>query len=152
MTVARSVHARRRRSDVDRLAVLATDRGAIAVEMVLVAPVLITLLLLVVGLGRMAHTRGQVDGAAADAARTASMARTQLDAQQAGEQAARDHLGNSCRRVDIAVDTARLRPGGSVTASVSCVASLAGLGLAGFPGARTFTATATAPIDTYRGR
>ena len=135
------------RAEADR------DRGSIAVELVLVAPLLIVLLLFVVGLGRIAHTRGQIDGAAAEAARSASLQRTPSAAQQAGQDAARAQLGDrSCRSLDIAIDASRLRPGGDVTASVRCVASLAGLGLAGFPGSRTFTASAIAPIETYRSR
>lgn len=129
------------------------DRGAIAVELVLVAPVLIALLLLVVGLGRVAHARGEVDGAAADAARTASLALTPTDAHRAGEAAARSYLdAGDCQSLDVDVDTAQFRPGGEVVARVRCVASLAGLGLAGFPGNRTFTATARAPIEIYRSR
>lgn len=129
------------------------DRGAIAVELVLVAPVLIALLLLVVGLGRIAHTRGEVDGAASDAARTASLALTPTEAQRTGDAAARSYLdAGDCQSLDVHVDTAQFRPGGEVVARVRCVASLAGLGLAGFPGSRTFTATARAPIETYRSR
>ncbi|MGQ0631507.1 MAG: TadE/TadG family type IV pilus assembly protein [Sporichthyaceae bacterium] len=128
------------------------ERGSIAVELVLLAPLLIALLVFVVGLGRIAHTRGQVDGAAADAARSASLERAPSAAQQAGERAARAYLGDACQRLDIEIDVARLRPGGAVIAQVRCVASLAGLGMAGFPGSRSFTATSHAPIDTYRGR
>ena len=129
------------------------DRGSIAVELVLLAPLLIALLLFVVGLGRIAHTRGQVDGAAADAARSASLARTPDAARQAGEAAARAYLGDrSCTRMDVDIDTARWRPGGAVGARVRCVASLTGLALGGFPATRTLTAVASAPIDLYRGR
>ena len=128
------------------------DQGSVAIELVLLAPLLIALLLLVVGLGRMAHTRGEVDGAAADAARTASLARTPDAAERAGVAAARAYLGDdACNRLEVEVITARLAPGGSVTARVTCVASLAGLGLAGFPGSRTFTANVQAPIENYRG-
>ena len=138
----------RRRRDPDE-----RDRGSIAVELVLLAPLLIALLLFVVGLGRIAHARGQVDGAAADAARSASLARTPEAAQRAGDDAARAYLGeDACRALSIEIDTAALRPGGQVTARVRCVASLAGLGLAGFPGSRTFTATASAPRETFRSR
>lgn len=129
------------------------DRGSVAVEVVLVAPLLIALLLLVAGLGRIAHTRGQVDGAAADAARTASLHRDPSRAQQAGADAARDHLGQqACRDLDVAIDTTNFQPGGQVVARVRCTASLAGLGLSGLPGTRTFTATAVAPIEAHRSR
>lgn len=129
------------------------DRGTIAVELVLVAPLLIALLLFVVGLGRIAHTRGQIDGAAADAARSASLAPTPLAAQREGASAARAHLGEqACRSLDVDIDTTRFRPGGEVIAHVRCVVSLSGLGLAGFPGARAFTATVHTPIETFRSR
>jgi Flp pilus assembly protein TadG len=129
------------------------DRGSVAVEVVLVAPLLIVLLVLVAGLGRIAHARGEVDGAAADAARSASLQRTPDAAQRAGEEAARAYLGpRACRQLDVTIDTARLQPGGDVAARVQCEASLAGLGVSGLPGSRSFTATAVAPIDTYRGQ
>jgi len=128
------------------------DRGSIAVEVVLVAPLLVALLVLVAGFGRIAHTRGQVDGAAADAARAASLQRDPGQAQRSGEDAARSYLGTGCRSLDVSIDTAGFRPGGTVRADVRCVASLAGLGLSGFGGSHTFTASATAPLDTYRSR
>ncbi|MGQ0842991.1 MAG: TadE/TadG family type IV pilus assembly protein [Sporichthyaceae bacterium] len=129
------------------------DQGSVAVEVVLVAPLLIALLLLVAGLGRIAHTRGQVDGAAADAARTASLHRDPVQARQAGVDAARAHLGQrACRDLDVAIDTTGFRPGGQVTARVRCTASLAGLGLSGLPGTRTFTASAVAPLEAHRSR
>lgn len=128
------------------------DRGSVAVEVVLVAPLLIVLLVFIAGLGRIAHTRGQVDGAAADAARSASLQRTPAAARQAGEAAARAYLGSSCHRLEIWIDTARLRPGGEVQARVHCDTSLSGLGMAGLPGHKSFTATAMAPIENYRGQ
>ncbi|WP_019873214.1 TadE/TadG family type IV pilus assembly protein [Sporichthya polymorpha] len=129
------------------------ERGSIAVELVILTPLLIVLLLLVVGLGRIAHTHAQVEGAAADAARSASLATSPATAQHAGEQAARAYLGDrSCRHLDIDIDTAGLRPGGVVTAHLRCTVSLAGLGLAGFPGTRTFSATVQVPIDLHASR
>jgi Flp pilus assembly protein TadG len=129
------------------------DRGSVAVEVVLVAPLLVGLLVLVAGLGRIAHTREQLDGAAADAARTASLQWQPLAAVQAGQDAARAYLGaDACRRLDVAVDTSQFRSGGQVTATVHCTASLGGLGLAGFPGSHTFTASSTVPLGIHRSR
>ncbi|WP_019873108.1 TadE/TadG family type IV pilus assembly protein [Sporichthya polymorpha] len=127
------------------------ERGSIAVELVILAPLLIALLVLVVGLGRIAQTRGQVDAAASDAARAASLTRTAATAELAGENAARANLGDRCQALDVHIDTTALRPGGEVAARVRCVISLARLGLAGFPGSRAFTATVHVPIDRYRG-
>src|SRR5712691_10613785 len=49
------------------------ERGSATVEFVIAAPLLAAVLLLVAGLGRIAEARGQVEGAAREAARTASL-------------------------------------------------------------------------------
>jgi hypothetical protein len=58
-------------------------------------------------------------------------------------------LGVSCSPSTI-VDTTDFAPGGTVTVTVRCEASMADVTLLGVPGRRTFTATATEVIDTYR--
>ena len=129
------------------------DRGSAAVELVLVAPILVALLLFVVGAGRMAHARGQVDGAAREAARAGSLERNPVAARTAGERAARALLAGesiTCAGLAVSVDVSAYLPGGLVTASVSCIASLSGLGLSGLPGSKTFQATAVVPIETLR--
>jgi len=40
----------------------------------------------------------------------------------------------------------------TVTATVRCVVNLADLAVPGVPGARTVTATASSPVDTFRER
>jgi Flp pilus assembly protein TadG len=131
------------------------ERGSAAVEIVLVAPLLVALLLFVAGLGRMATARGQVEGAAREAARAASLERSLPAAASAGQAAARATLAGediTCARLAVAVDVTSYRPGGRVTARVECTASMAGLGMAGFPGHRSFTATSVAPIERWRGQ
>ncbi len=54
----------------------ARERGSAAVELVLATPVLVALMLLAVAGGRLASARGEVDAAARDAARAASIGRT----------------------------------------------------------------------------
>lgn len=130
----------------------ADDRGAMIVELAIITPFLIVMLLLVTGLGRMAHSRGEVNGAARDAARAASLERVGSPS-DAARRAADESLRNSgvsCSggpSVSVSGSTA---PGQEVRVTVRCNASLAGLGLAGFPGSRTFTATSVSVIDTYR--
>jgi Flp pilus assembly protein TadG len=51
------------------------ETGGVTAELVLLTPLLILLLLLVVAFGRLAGARIEVDGAAAQAARAASIAR-----------------------------------------------------------------------------
>src|SRR5205814_5965858 len=69
------------------------ERGSIAVEFVILAPLLIGLMLFLVLAGRVVESHGQVDGAARDAARAASVARSAADAQAAADQAVTDDVG-----------------------------------------------------------
>lgn len=129
------------------------ERGAAAVELVLVAPVFMLVLLFVVGLARMAHARQQLEDVAADAARAASLERNTSRTNDAAREAARDSLGRagvSCTGLTVDVDVSRYRPGGQVGVTVSCTAELGDVALAGFPGTRTFTASSVVPIETYR--
>jgi Flp pilus assembly protein TadG len=131
------------------------DRGNAAVELTLIAPVLLVVLLFVVGLGRMAHARQQVESVASDAARAASLERTVSRSGQAARAAADSSLGDaglSCSSKTINVDVSNYEPGGTVRVTVTCTADLSDVALAGFPGARRFTATAVVPIETYRAQ
>ena len=58
--------------------------------------------------------------------------------------------GVSCLDLTTTVDTHDFHPGGTVTVTVRCEASMADVTLLGVPGRRTFTATAVEVIDTYR--
>lgn len=129
------------------------ERGTAAIELVLVAPVFIVLLLFVVGLGRMAHARQQIVSVAADSARAASLERNTSQSAADAHHAAERSLGQagvSCTGLSVHVDLGSYQPGGQVRVTVSCTAKLGDVALAGFPGSRTFTATSTVPIETYR--
>lgn len=129
------------------------ERGTAAVELVLIVPVLIVAFLLVVGLGRMAHARQQVEGVAADAARAASLERNTSQSSQAARTTADAALGDrglDCQSLDLNVDVSDYKPGGTVKVRVRCTASLGDVALSGLPGRRVFTAEATVPIETYR--
>ncbi len=131
-----------------------SDEGTTSVELVLVVPMFLAALLLVVGLGRIVEAEGRVQGAARDAARAASIARSATLASDASRQAASVNLaegGVSCAAFEISVDTADFRPGGQVRVSVTCRADLSGFGLAGLPGSKTLRAEASAPLEQYRG-
>lgn len=130
------------------------QRGSAAVELVLVAPVLLVALLLVVGLGRLASARQEVDGAAASAARAASLERNTALSAEAAEQAATATLtdrGISCQSLSVQVDVSAYQPGGEVSVTASCTVPLDDVALSGLPGSRTLTSTAVVPIETYRG-
>jgi Flp pilus assembly protein TadG len=129
------------------------ERGVVATELVLLTPLLIVLLLFVVALGRLAGARINVDGAAAQAARAASIAATPGEATAAAEQTAEGALGSdhvSCARLTVSTDTARFAPGGSVTVTISCSVALSDLTGLALPVSEQVASTATSVIDTYR--
>lgn len=128
------------------------DRGSVPVELTLITPLLLTLALLALGLGRLAGARLDVEDAAHQAARAASRARSTEQARQAGQQMANDVLGQAgtaCPEPETSVDTGFFQPDGRVVVTVSCTVSLADLAVLPLPGHQTITAAFTAPLDTY---
>jgi len=131
-----------------------SDGGSITVEMVLLAPVVFAFFCFVIGVGRLDEAHGQVVGAARDAARAASNARTPAEAVAAANSTAHADLtstGLTCRQVDVHVATSQFTPGGIVQVTVSCTTDLSDVTVSGLPGAKTLSASATAPLDTFRG-
>lgn len=135
------------------------ERGSLTLELTVLAPALLLLVgLLIVG-GRVAIAGGSVEAAARDAARTASIARSPGEARTQGTATVISTLtsqGLRCSATTVHVSTAGYSvPVGQpaqVTATVTCRVALADIALPGIPGARTVTASATSPLDTYRER
>lgn len=133
---------------------LRRDCGSVAVETAVVAPALVVLMLLVVYAGRVSHLDASVQRAASEASRAATLAGTPESATQAATDAAWANLERTstpCADLTIEIDTTDFRPGGSVTATVRCGASMTDVALLGIPGSRTFTASSTEVIDRFRG-
>ena len=135
------------------------ESGSAAIEAAVGLPAFMLFVALVILAGRLAIATQAVEASASEAARIASIARTQSSAQGAATTAATSSLANQnlhCVRSTVSVNTAGFDvPVGTpaqVTATVACVVNLADLSLPGVPGTRTVTATATSPIDTYRER
>jgi Flp pilus assembly protein TadG len=139
------------------------DEGSAALELVVLAPVLLVLLALIIAAGRTSIAQSSVDAAARDAARQASLALNPQAAQQAGLASARQALaadGLDCVTESVRVDTGGansgfgLLPGtpAQVSATVSCQVPLSDLFLPGLPGVHTMTATFSSPLDVYRAR
>ena len=142
-----------RRSAAGAGRALRDERGAVATELVLLTPLLILLLLFVVALGRLAGARIDVDGAAAQAARAASIATTPGGATAAAQQSAAAALGSdhvTCATLQVATDTARFAPGGSVTVTVTCAVALSDLSGLRLPVTESISSTAASVVDTYR--
>ncbi len=129
------------------------EDGSATAELVILTPLLILLLLFVVALGRLAGARINVDGAAAQAARAASIARSPASAAAMAEQIATSALGSehvTCGHLSVSVDTTHFVPGGSVAVTVSCAVALSDLTGLHLPGTETVSNRFVSPIDTYR--
>ena len=149
--IAMKTGTRRRAAGAGRA--LRDERGAVATELVLLTPLLIVMLLFVVALGRLAGARIDVDGAAAQAARAASIATTPGGATAAAQQSAAAALGSdhvTCATLQVATDTARFAPGGSVTVTVTCAVALSDLSGLRLPVTESISSTAASVVDTYR--
>jgi Flp pilus assembly protein TadG len=122
------------------------------VEVVLLAPLVITFILVLVIFGELVNTRGTVQGAARDAARMGSLQRDDAAANSSAYTAAVADLGGTCNAgpANIAqVDpvskgpSAAFAPGELYTVEVTCVVNWFGV-------RKTFTSYSTAPLDVFR--
>jgi len=135
------------------------ERGSAAIEAVIIVPAFMLFVLLIIFGGRLAIARQAVEAAAADAARAASISRTQGQARSYGESAALSILSYQrlrCASQHITVDTSGFAaPVGTpakITATVTCLVDLSDLSIPGVPGTKIISATMSSPIDTYRER
>jgi Flp pilus assembly protein TadG len=136
-----------------------TEHGSAAVEAAVGVPAFVLFVGLIIYGGRTATTHQSLESAAADAARTASIARDPQAAQADARQAAVTSISNEqigCHDISVAVDKSVLkkRPGqsGQVTVRLSCRLDLSDLAVPGVPGSKVLSATMSSPIDTWRER
>lgn len=123
------------------------ERGSMAVEVVILAPVLMLFAMLVVAGGRYVGVQGDVEAAARDAARAASFEDTRGEA----EQAARSVIGASLDAPGCSVGfSSDWRPDGTVSVQVRCPVPYDDLGLLGLPGHVTVEAESHVRLDPYR--
>ena len=125
------------------------ERGTMAVEIVLLAPVMMAFMMLVVAGGRYVSVRGDIEAASRDAVRAATLERTESDAEAAAANIAAASLqkAGDCSGATLSGDFVS---GGMLTVTISCQVSYDGLGLIGLPGSKTVTISSSAPIDQYR--
>jgi Flp pilus assembly protein TadG len=134
------------------------ERGNAALELIILAPVIILMICMMIAAGRLAIAHGSVSAAARDAARQASIERSPQAAQAAAFSSAASTLAaeNLNCTPSISLNTSQFaRPVGQpavVSATVRCRVSLSDLILPGLPGSVMLHATFTSPLDPYRGR
>lgn len=128
------------------------DRGSVAIEMVLLTPVLVVLLLFVVHVGRTSEGVSELRHAADQGARAASLAaRSRMNA--AAVTAVRQDLaasGSSCEQPTVAVTLQTSGFSSSVRVNVRCRVSNLGLALIGSRQVQ-LSATSTEVVDRFRG-
>ena len=129
------------------------DRGeANALGLVLIAPAAVALAVLILWIGRQVDTDAQMQAASSAAAHAAALQRTPVAAATAARSTAAAMLNDAkaCSGGPVVtIDTTAFHPGGTITVVVTCSPEHTDLALVS-PPAATFTATATASIDTYR--
>jgi len=124
------------------------DDGSMAVEVVLMTPILVMFMLFVVALGRMVWVRGQIESATRDAVRAATLERNIDDALREANEVA--DLQTQNRDCDSRAITGNFQPGGTITYTMRCEVSFDELGLIGLPGSDTITFSSDAPLDQFR--
>jgi Flp pilus assembly protein TadG len=131
---------------------LHADRGSVAVELVVLTPVLVLLIVFVVFLGRAGGSVQQVRHAADVAARAASLVGRASMEQVAAATAADDLANNgvNCASTSVGVTVAGGPDPTAVTVTVSCTVNRQGTALLG-SGAATVRAASTEVVDRYRG-
>lgn len=135
------------------------EEGSAAIEAAIGVPAFMLFVLLVIFGGRVAMAHQAVQSAAAEAARTASIARTQGQAQSDGAGGAAASLssqGVHCISQNVSVDAsgfaAPVGTPATIRATVRCTIDLSDVSIPGVPGSMTITETMTSPLDTYRER
>ncbi len=132
-----------------------TERGTMALEMAVLAPILLTLLLFLMACGRYFQTSSMLENAARDGARSATQARSSGDAQKAVDAAVRHAMEkavDSCRdSASGSLAGAGFAPGQPVTVEVTCTINYRDLGLLGLNDDVTLTRSFTSMLDPYRG-
>jgi Flp pilus assembly protein TadG len=135
------------------------ERGSAAVEITLLTPVLVLFVLALIFAGRLVLARQAVQTVAFDAARAASLARTQPEARTAAARIAAATLTNQqlrCATTEVVADTTGFtKPVGTpatVQVRVVCQVTIADLGMPIGGATVRVENSAVSPLDLYRER
>lgn len=125
------------------------ERGSMAIEIVVLIPILFAFTLFVVAGGRYVSARADADATARDAARAASQAHTRAEAEDAVRAAIASGLRSTrdCRPTGL---DGAFESGGTAIVRLECQVHYEDLGLLGIRGTLAVNAEGHAPIDTYR--
>lgn len=139
---------------MSRFAELDRERGSAVISFVFLVPIMVMFLQLIVLGGRLASTTADIQSAAHEAARQASLARgpgTADDVIRPIVDTALANKGVQCQsRWVILTPATNFVAGGVVEVSVTCAVALSDLDLLQMPGSVTVTRLAREPIERYR--
>ncbi|MEV0967320.1 TadE family protein [Microtetraspora glauca] len=122
------------------------DGGSMTAETVMLAPVFLLFLMFLVGAGRVVEAQGEVNGAARDAARAASVQRTRSEAESAAAETAEAALSGDCAP-EVGLSGTEWKEGGVVQVAVTCELNLDFLG---FGTTRRMKGTSVVPLEQFR--
>lgn len=136
------------------------DRGSAAIELAILVPSVLLFFAAVIVAGRYSLARQAGESAAYDAARTASLARTEDAARAEARTAALNAYqaaGLTCDPLsaDLVDPTGFQEPVGApatVTVLVVCEVQYSDISMLGVPGSFRIESSFTSPLDTYRSR
>jgi len=130
---------------------MSSERGSITIELAILAPLIGTLMVAVVVVGRASTARADVEGAARSAARTISVARdpaAAVEEARAAAAATLDPGSPACRAMSLSPTITDA----TVSVTVSCVVVLREGAVLPLPGALTVSGHASEVIDQHRER
>ncbi len=131
-----------------------TERGTMALEMAILAPLLLILFMFLLACGRYFQTSSQLENAARDGARAASQARSLPLAQDAIDKAVSrtmDQSVESCKASAAGSITSAFAAGSPLSVEVTCTINYRDLGLLGLGGDTKITKKFSSSLDPYRG-
>lgn len=130
------------------------ERGSLALEFVMIVPAIFLLFGLIFMYGRAAQVNGTLESGTRDAARSATVARSLADAEDAARSAVVTALSAgpaSCVATLSVTVSGSFQPGEPITVTSTCHYSIADIGLPGAPGTISPTSTFTSTLDPNRG-
>lgn len=130
------------------------ERGTLALEMVVLAPILLLLFMFLFACGRYFMTSSLLENAARDGARSASQARSLPEAQARVDEAVTRNASQafaSCKNTAKGSVTTAFTAGQPLSVEVTCTINYRDLGLLGIGRDTTITRRFSSSLDPYRG-
>jgi Flp pilus assembly protein TadG len=131
-----------------------TEHGTMALEMVILAPILLILFMFLLACGRYFQTSSLLENAARDGARAASQSRSLNEAQIRLDDAVTDTMAQgveSCKQSAEGSITSGFTAGTPLSVEVTCTINYQDLGLLGLGGDTKITKKFSSSLDPYRG-